>query len=92
MLQTDVVCIYEQFMYDCVNQKDMILWSVAFKKASLLIISLTSKTLEIQDSTAQLGKTGALRNSSIVIIVILGNSLVSQQTSFLTSLKDSFLS
>ena len=30
MLQTDVVCIYEQFMYDCVNQKDMIICSVAF--------------------------------------------------------------
>ena len=45
MLQTDVVCIYEQFMHDLVNQKDMIISSVAFKKASLFIISLNSKTL-----------------------------------------------
>ena len=45
MLQRDVVCIYEQFMYDCVNQKDMMICSVAFKKVSLFIISLTSKTL-----------------------------------------------
>ena len=45
MLQRDVVSIYEQFMYDCVNQKDMIICSVAFKKASMLVISLTSKSL-----------------------------------------------